>query len=403
MSRSDRVMPGTPAGVAVYRPDIYTRAAVIDPYPHYRRLRQLGPVVWLRRHRTYALPCYAECKATLRDDSTFISGNGVALNPISNRLSRGTTLNSDGAEHDRRRKLVAHRLLPRALRDFAETVDRQAAAIVDSAVRRHTVDAVEDLASALPLAVVPDLVGWPRDQRGRLIDWGGATFDALGPLNWQAIRSAPLTLRMLRFARRVVRDRAVLDGSIVDELLSVADAGELTREECTALMIDYIAPSLDTTISAISNAVYLLAAHPDQWRLLKEDPGLIPNALNEIVRYESPLRAFARFARADAEIAGTRIPAGSRVVVMYASANRDEHEWSDPDSFDIRREAGRHLGFGNGQHACAGQALARLEMAAILRALIERVDHITLRGRPTWAVNNIIRRHESLPVSLEGK
>ncbi len=394
-------MRRVPQDVAVYRANLYTRTAVVDPYPHYGRLRRLGPVVWLRRHGAYALPRYAECKAALRDDATFISGNGVALNPISNRLSRGTTLNSDGAEHDRRRKLVAHRLLPRALRDLAGTIDDQAAAIVDTALGRRTVDAVADLASALPLAVVPDLVGWPRDERGPLIDWGGATFDMLGPLNRQAVMSFPRSLQMLRFARRVVRSRTVLEGSIVDELLASVDAGTVSREQCTALMIDYIAPSLDTTISAISNAVYLFASHPEQWQLLRDDPGLIPNAVNEIVRYESPLRAFARLARRDTEIAGVLIPAGSRVLVMYASANRDEREWKDPDTFDIRRDARRHLGFGNGAHACAGQALARLETAAMLRALIDRVERIHVTGRPTWALNNIIRRHQSLPVTLE--
>ncbi|SPM31043.1 cytochrome P450 [Mycobacterium terramassiliense] len=394
-------MRNGPHNVASYGPNIYTKSAVVDPYPHYRRLRRLGPVVWLSRHGVYALPRYAECKATLRDDATFISGHGVALNPISNRLSRGTTLNSDGAEHDRRRKLVAHRLLPRALRDLAETIDDLAAAIVDTAARRRTVDAVADLASALPLAVVPDLVGWPRDERGLLIDWGGATFDVLGPLNRQAVMSFPRSLQMLRFARRVVRRRTVLEGSIVDELLAAVDAGTVSREQCTALMIDYIAPSLDTTISAISNAVSLFASHPEQWQLLKNDPGLIPNAVNEIVRYESPLRAFARLVRHDTEIAGAPIPAGARVLVMYASANRDEREWKDPDAFDIRRDAGRHLGFGNGAHACAGQALARLETAAMLRALINRVDRIHVSGPPTWAENNIIRRYQSLPVTLE--
>jgi cytochrome P450 len=392
----------SPRGVAVYRPNIYTEAAVVDPYPHYQRLRRLGPVVWLRRHGAYALPCYAECKATLRDDTTFVSGKGVALNPLSNRLSRGTTLNSDGADHDRRRKLVAHRLLPRALHDLAAAVDQQAAAIVDTAVRRRTVDAVDDLASALPLAVVPDLVGWPRDERGLLIDWAGATFDVLGPFNWRAVKSFPRSLQMLRFARNVVRSRTVLDGSMVDELLAAVDAGTVSREQCTALLIDYIAPSLDTTIGAISNAVYLLGAHPEQWELLKNDPSLIPNALNEILRYESPLRAFARLARRDTHIAGVPIPAGSRVLVMYASANRDEREWNNPEAFDIRRDAGRHLGFGNGAHACAGQALACLETAAMLRALIERVDRIHLGDKPTWAVNNIIRRHQSLPVTLDG-
>ncbi|MDP7723201.1 cytochrome P450 [Mycobacterium sp. TY814] len=387
-------------GVAVDRANLYSTEALLNPYPHYRRLRRSGSVVWLRRHRVYALPRYAECKATLRNDDLFISGNGVALNPLSNRLSRGTTLNSDGAEHDQRRKLLAHRLLPRALRSVTEAIDAQADAVVEAAVRQGAVDAVAELATALPLAIVPDLVGWPRDEREHLIAWGGATFDILGPLNWQAVKAIPRSLQMLMFARRVVRNRSVLEGSMAHELIRAADDGKLTHAECPKLMVDYIAPSLDTTISAISNAVYLLATHPEQWRLLKDDPSLIPNAVNEVIRYESPLRAFARQVREDTEIAGTPIPRGARLLILYASANRDENEWDDPDTFDIRRDAGRQIGFGNGTHACAGQGLARMETTAILRALLDRVERIEVAGQPSWAVNNIIHRHHHLPVKL---
>jgi cytochrome P450 len=120
-------------GVPVYQHDIYANDAIMDPHPHYTRLRRLGPVVWLSRQRVYALPRYSECKAVLRDDETFVSGRGVALNPIANRLSRGTTLNSDGAEHDQRRKLLAHRMLPCALRAISDVVDGMAAEVVDAA------------------------------------------------------------------------------------------------------------------------------------------------------------------------------------------------------------------------------------------------------------------------------
>ena len=384
---------------ASYDADLYRTGAILDPYPHYRRLRDLGPVVWLPRHKCFALPRYAECKATLRDDQQFLSGDGVSLNTLANKLSKGTTLASDGDEHAERRKLVAHRMMPRALRSLGEAVDAQAATVVDAAVAQGGIDGV-DLATALPLAIVPDLVGWPKDQREHLIEWGGATFDVLGPLNWQAVKAVPRALQMMRFARRVVRQRNVLAGSIIDELLTAADNGALKHGECPALMVDYIAPSLDTTISAISNALYLFGTHPEQWQLLKDDPDLIPAAVNEVVRYESPLRAFARQTRDHTEIAGTAIPAGSKVLVLYASANRDERAWDDPETFDIRRNAGAHVGFGNGAHACAGQGLARLETVAILRALVARVDRIEVTGEPVWAVNNIIRRHQSLPLKL---
>lgn len=393
-------MLGHPANVPVYRPDVYTRSAILDPYPHYRALRDAGPVVWLARHRLYAFPRYAECKATLRDDGGYLSGHGVAANPLTNRLSRGTTLNSDGADHDRRRKLVAHRLMPRALRTLEDEVDARARSIADDAVRRGAVDAVADLATALPLAVVPDLVGWPRDQRAHLLDWAAATFDVLGPANRLALKAVPRTVRMLRFARRVVRDRNVLPGSLADELLTAVDEGSLTVDEVPPLLVDYIAPSLDTTISAISSALYLFATHPDQWQLLREQPRLLPNAVNEVVRFESPLRAFTRKALRDNDVSGTRIPAGARVLVLYASANRDEREWDAPHVFDIRNDAGRHVGFGNGAHACAGQGLARLETTAMLRALLDRVERIEIAAEPTWAVNNVIHRHERLPIRL---
>ena len=201
---------GRPADVPAYEPDLYATQAIVDPYPHYARLRRLGPVVWLTRQRVYALPRYAECKAVLRDDTTFISGEGVALNRIFNRLSRGTTLNSDGDEHDQRRKLVAHRLLPRALADDQRRRHPPGRAAGRGGRATSNVDGVTDLATALPLSVVPDLVGWPEDRRQHLLRWGGATFDVLGPLNRYALKSVPASLQMLRFSKDVVRHRSVI-------------------------------------------------------------------------------------------------------------------------------------------------------------------------------------------------
>lgn len=146
----------------VFDGDLYSPVAIADPYPVYTRLRALGPVVWLTRHRAFALTRYEECRQTLLDDGTFVSGKGVALNPIANRLSRGTTLNSDGVDHANRRKLVAHRLTPRALRSMSETIETTADRVVAAAVDRREVDGV-DLARSVPLQVVPDLVGWPED------------------------------------------------------------------------------------------------------------------------------------------------------------------------------------------------------------------------------------------------
>ncbi|MFF0011338.1 cytochrome P450 [Streptomyces sp. NPDC005374] len=388
----------THTDVPVYRADLYSPAAIRDTHTHYAALRALGPVVWLSKQKAYALPRYAECKAVLLDDETFISGEGVALNPLTNRGGRGT-LFSDGEEHARYRGQVAHRLTPRALRAITDTVEEQAAAVVEAAVADHHVDGVE-LATALPMSVVPDYIGWPKEGRENLLRWAGAAFDGMGPVNRQFVRTLPLGLGMMRYARRVVRDRSVLEGSMGHDLLCAADEGKVMPAECVTMMVDYLAPSLDTTISAISNALHLFATHPEQWRLLKADPGLIPNAVNEVVRYESPIRAFSRSVARDTELAGTALSKGSRVLVVYGSANRDQLEWDDPDTFDVRRDAARQLGFGQGAHGCAGQGLARMETSAMLRALVARVDRIEPAGTPEWLVNNVVHRYERLPLTL---
>jgi cytochrome P450 len=193
--------------VPTYGPDIYSRSAILDPHPHYAAMRDLGPVVWLDEHQLYALPRYAEAKAVLLDPDTFISGEGVGLNDLVNEKSRGTTIASDGAEHARRRSLVAHRLTPRALRSMREEIEARADRIVEAAVARRHVDGVEDVALALPMVVVPDLVGWPLEGREKLLAMGSAAFDLLGPLNDQAHQAFGDFLEMQAYADTIVKTR----------------------------------------------------------------------------------------------------------------------------------------------------------------------------------------------------
>lgn len=388
------------SSVPRYRQNIYDVDAIVDPYPHYQRLRALGPAVWLPHQRVYAVSRYADCKAVLLDDESFISGDGVSLNAVANRLGRGTTLNSDADDHATKRSVLAHRMTPKALRKMTTTVEEAADGVVDRAMSMLDVDGVEDLATVLPLSVVPDLVGWPEDGREELLRWAGATFDAMGPVNCRSVGAAKAVAEMMAFARRVVKNRSVLEGSMGRDVLTAADEGTIDPKACPALMVDYMAPSLDTTIGAISSALYLFSQHPEQWQAVRADPTLIPGAVNEVVRFESPLRAFSRKATRDVDIGGVPIPRGSRLLVIYASANRDAAEWDRPDSFDITRDAARQLGFGSGVHGCAGQGLARLETRSMLQALARRVERIELTGEPKWAVNNIIHRLERLPLEL---
>jgi len=388
------------ATIPSYSQDVYSRAAILDPYPHYERLRELGPVVRLAKQKALAVTRYADCKQVLLDDATFVSGKGVSLNPVVNRLSRGTTLNSDGDEHDRRRRALAHRLTPKALRSMRAEVEQRADDVVAAAVEREHVDGVLDVAEALPTSFVPDLIGWPRKGRENLLRWAAATFDSLGPLNAQSARTTPSALGMMLFARSVVRRGEMLPGSMGADLMRLVHSGEMRQSECPALMIDYLAPSLDTTISAIASSLMLFAQHPEQWEMLRADPALVPQAVNEVVRLESPLRAFSRHVAADAEIDGVPVGAGQRVVVFYASANRDARRWDEPDRFDVTRDATAQLGFGQGAHGCAGQGLARLETQSILKALLARVARIELVGDPEWGVNNIIHKLDRLPLRL---
>jgi cytochrome P450 len=272
---------------------------------------------------------------------------------------------------------------------------------VATLVTRGSFDAVTDLATALPLTVVPDLVGWPADARGHLLEWASATFDLLGPLNERARCAAPLSQAMMAFADETAATGNLLPGSIGAGVIEAARRGELEPERVAPLIVGYLAPSLDTTISAIGSAVWLLARNPDQWAALRADPALVPNAFNETLRLESPLRAFSRVTTAAVRAGGVDIPAGARVVVLYAAANRDERQFPRPDDFDITRDnAGEQLGFGWGVHSCAGQGLARMEAHALLTALAEQADRIDLTGPAPAALNNLINARASVPVAV---
>lgn len=393
---------GPPTSTAPSYPyDLFTDEVLADPHPRYRALRDLGPVVWLEAHQMYALPRYDEVRATLADADTFCSGQGVGLNDVINSIGAGgNTLMTDGELHRHLRDVMGHGLTPRALRPLRSTVEQLATDCVDRAVKRGTFDAVADLARALPLTVVPDLIGWPADGREHLLEWASATFDLLGPLNSRAELAGPKVEAMLAFAARTAAEGNLIPGSVGAGMIAAARRGELEPAQVPPVIVDYIAPSLDTTISAIGSAVWLLATHPEQWGQLRADPSRIPNAFNETLRLESPIRTFNRVATTEVDIDGHTIAAGSRLAVLYASANRDERQFERADEFDISRpNAARQVGFGYGTHGCAGQGLARLEAHAVLRALVEQVDTIEV-GKPIRGLNNLISAWASLPVTV---
>jgi cytochrome P450 len=389
----------TEVDVPHYGADLFADDALDDPYPHLQALRDAGPIVWLDAHEMYAAARYADVRAILDDHGTFVSGSGVGLNDIVNTVGRGTTLMSDGEEHRAQREIIGRPLTPRALAALQPDAQAIADGVVDRLVERRHFDAVTDLAEVLPAGWVPDLLGWPEGERTHLVDWAAAQFDGLGPLNDRALAAGDSIVALAAYAEQLAQ-ADLPEHCFGARIQRAVERGEVERSRCPMLFIDYLAPSLDTTISAIGNALWLFATHPDQWQLLRREPRRVKAAFNEALRLESPISCFTRVASTDAVVDGVELPAGARVLVSFASANRDERRWEEPERFDITRESAGQLAFGYGEHACVGMGLARLEGAAVLHALVERVETIELDGPPVRKRNNLIRSFGSLPVSV---
>jgi cytochrome P450 len=378
--------------------DLYAPEVTEDSSTAFARIRDAGPAVWLPRHRIWAIGRFEEVRAALRDDELFTSGHGVAVNPMTNVAARKTTLFSDGETHAARRKVLMRSLGAQAIAPIADRLDAEATAIVSGLVGRGEFDAPRDFSSGLPLRVVADLVG-VRVPRERLLAWGALSFDMLGPLNRRGLTAAPSSIGMLAYAQRLRRSR-VVPGSWAASVFDAADRGEIDKTEARNMVIDFIAPSLDTTILASTHMLWLLGENPEAWRRLRDDPELIGAAVVEAVRLSSPIRGFTRRLSRDAEVGGVRMRAGERAVLLFGAANMDERRFPDPERFDLDRPPGGNLGWGNGPHTCVGIHLAKLEMAALLRALVAQVETIEILGPPTRIRNNTLQGIATLPVRL---
>jgi cytochrome P450 len=378
--------------------DLFSDAAIRDPHPAYRAIRDCAPAVWLPEHGVWALGRFDDVRAALRADETLVSGRGVALNDLVNQQPGRNTLTSDGDLHKRLRGVLMKPMMPRALAEVRHQIAELADALVADLLSRDSFDGIADFARHLPVSVVSHLVGLPEEGRERMLDWAAATFNALGPMNARAQAGGPELLEMIQYAAGVDRSRLRPDGWAA-RLFEAADEGKLEAEEVPGLLVDYIAPSLDTTILGTGHLLYLLGAHPAQYELVRANPELIPAAVSEALRLGSPVRAFTRFAVKPYHADGVAIPEGERVLILYGAANRDERHYAEPDRFDVKREARDHLAFGHGVHRCAGGHLAQLELESLLRAVVARVRHIEV-GEPRMLMSNMLHGYESFHVSF---
>lgn len=387
------------AAVPSFDLDFWSDEVILDPYSHYDRMRATGPAVRLLQNDAWALTHYDSVKAALLNPGVFSSAKGCMMNAPMNAAAQGIMLCSDDPDHLTMRRLFAKPLQPKALAELRPRFEALAAGKVEELLTIGSFDAVRDLAHFLPLAVVTELVGLDAEGRERMLEWAAGIFDAFGPL------SSPRTLTGLDIAQQVISyvlervERAnLVPGGWGEALFLAADHGEISEHTARMMLVDYLTPALDTTINATSAAIELFAANPDEWAKLRADPDLIPHAINEVVRLESPIRAFAREVVRDHAIGEAQMKAGDRALMLYACANRDPIKYPDPARFDIERRPSDHLGFGMGTHLCAGMHLAKLEIAILLQTLIPAVAGFVAHS-PVRRPHNTLRGLASLQVT----
>jgi cytochrome P450 len=370
--------------------DLFSDGSIREPYELYRRIRDLGPVVRYVPGDCYVVGRFEDVRRVLRDADTFISGNGVAMNSQMNDRLTDSILTTDASRHDFLRKLEGEPVSPGAILELKAQVEHEADLLIDRIMSgSRNIDAMPAIARHLPLAIVTDLIGLPEEGRENMLAWAAAGFQLNGPFNERAQTSLGALEGVFDYMFNKVEQAKVKRGSWAWRAFKLAEEGTIAPEMVSRMLIDIVFPSLDTTILATGNLLMLLGRHPDQW-----------DALNEALRLESPVRCFTRYVAKDADIGATPVRAGSRVLLLYGSANRDERYWKEAERFDVKRSnAVTHLAFGSGTHMCMGAHLARLEIHSLMKSMLARVERFEI-GEAVFVLNNTLRGLASLQMTL---
>ena len=376
--------------------DLFADDVLLDPYPAYAGLRELGPVVHLPANDVYALTRYDTVRAALGDWETFSSAHGIGFNPMVNQALAGTSLASDPPQHTALRAALTENLSPRALRGLKSRIDERADALVAELVATGSFEAIDAIARALPLEIVADLIGFTGEVRTHMLTWGKAANQVIGPLNQRTAESFPIAGELYAWCASVTRGD-LAEGSIGRGIFEAEERGAIPPGSAGPIIHQYLAAGVENTVSALGNVLALLAAHPDQLALVRKDPALVPAAFNEVLRFWAPINAWGRETTRDVEVDGATVPAGARVAVLLGSGNRDPRHYADPDTFRIERNPVDHLSLGYGVHGCAGQGLARLEAHAVIDALARRVERLVV-GPEVRVPHNVTRSIDALPV-----
>ena len=384
------------------------------PYEYYRWLRDNDPVACLD-HPTYqgeklwVISRYEDVQRVSRDAATFRNSPDPFMDDgVSDPASAGSDqlmISLDAPDHMKLRKLINKGFTPRRVAQLGDMLRTRTNEIIDGLADRNSADLVHDLALWLPLHVIADMVGVPEADRAQVFDWTEKTF-GFDP-NVTAEERGQAATDMFLYADAMCTERA---DDPRDDLMSVLLHAEVDGEKLTAFQIELFFMLLqnagsETTRNLITTGTLALLQHRDQYDIVRNDLSIVPTAIEELLRYSTPVIHFPRTAAVDTEIGGKQIRAGERVLMVYASANRDERAFEDPDSIDVRRNPNDHVAFGaGGPHFCLGANLARIEGRVMFEEILTRFEGLRFDGDPATyprVHSNLIDGYAHVPISWD--
>ncbi len=393
--------------IDVYNPDNYTNGI---PHDQFAWLRKNAPVYWHEHpagHGYWVLSRHADVVAVSRDFKTFSAQQGFVmvddLPPDILAMAQNQLLGMDPPNHGPIRRAVITRFTSRRLAELEPRVREIARGIMQGAARNEEINFVEDLAGDLPTAVICSLLDIPRDMWPQIRRWSDLQTSASDPdLGGSAEEVNQASIEMGSYGFQLASERKDAGG---DDLISLlinqeVDGRLVTELEFASLFVQLTVAGNETTRGLISSGMHQLLQQPDTMAVLRQDPGKLPLAIEEMLRWTCPLHYFRRTASCDTEINGQAITAGDRVVMLYSSANFDETVFDQPLRFDIERDPNPHLAFGHGIHLCLGANLARLEARLFFEEFFRSFGGIEATGDPVYIRSNSIHGFKEMPVRL---
>jgi len=370
-----------------------------DPHPAFTWMRRHEPL-YRDRNGIWGITRHADVMEVSKDAGTFCSKHGFRPDaPIMPMM-----INMDRPEHMVRRNLVNRGFTPRRVAELEGEIRRICGEIIDGVIERGACDFVRDVAAPLPMIVIGDLLGVRPEDRDKLLRWSDVMLSAVGsPDPTQLVRAAEAMAEYTEYNRAVVADRRA---SPLDDLMSVWVHAELDGERLDDESILFesllvLVGGDETTRHVISGGMERLIRHPDQRAALVVDPGRIPQAVEEMLRWVTPIQSMMRTATRDTRLADCDVAEGDRLLMLYPSANRDEAVFGQPDRFDVFRDPNPHVAFGGyGNHFCLGNALARLELRVMFEELLRRLPDLELAADAPLPVRaaNFVVGFETMPV-----